>query len=125
MTKFTKEQLEILHKYVSNPGGKVFVLSLPAGYNGAAMVRYSRSNDDLQSVIVKEFIDEKGQIKFSRADELVERILIQFGDDSVGELEGAHICIEDISNLATKEIEDCRIGGSPIEKSSRMSSRTY
>ncbi|NIQ00020.1 MAG: hypothetical protein GWM98_27000, partial [Nitrospinaceae bacterium] len=29
------------------------------------------------------------------------------------------LCIEEISNLMTKIIEDCRIGGSPIEESTR------
>src|SRR3989344_5271059 len=42
-----------------------------------------------------------------------------YGDDSVGELEGAHVSFEKISMLATKEIEDRRIGGSPIEQSTR------
>ena len=37
----------------------------------------------------------------------------------MGELEGAHSSWEGISNLATKKIEDKRIGGSPIEQSSR------
>ncbi|MDZ4216773.1 MAG: FAD-dependent thymidylate synthase, partial [Candidatus Gracilibacteria bacterium] len=53
------------------------------------------------------------------AKELIERILVAYGDDSVGELEGANVSFEEISNLAAKTIEDRRIGGSPIEQSSR------
>ncbi|MBS0652648.1 MAG: FAD-dependent thymidylate synthase, partial [Verrucomicrobia bacterium] len=37
----------------------------------------------------------------------------------IGELGGAHLAIENISMLAAKIVEDCRIGGSPLEKSTR------
>jgi len=46
-------------------------------------------------------------------------ILDGYGDDSIGELGGAHLAVENISMLAAKAIEDCRIGGSPLEKSTR------
>jgi thymidylate synthase ThyX len=42
-----------------------------------------------------------------------------FIDRHVDEGRGAHIAIENISMLAAKEIEDARIGGSPLEKSTR------
>jgi thymidylate synthase ThyX len=54
-----------------------------------------------------------------KADDFYARVLDGFGDDSVGELGGCHIAIEDVSNLATKVLEDARLGGSPLEKSSR------
>ena len=37
----------------------------------------------------------------------------------MAELAVAPLCMEEISNLMTKVIEDCRIGGSPIEESTR------
>src|SRR5690606_24771157 len=58
-------------------------------------------------------------INAKKASALIQRVLIAFGDDSVGELEGAHVSFEDISILATKDIEGRRIGGSPIEQSTR------
>ena len=42
-----------------------------------------------------------------------------YGDDSIGELGGAHLALENISILATKTVQDSRIGGSPLEKSTR------
>jgi thymidylate synthase ThyX len=54
-----------------------------------------------------------------KAQNFYDRILDGYGDDSIGELGGAHLAIEQVSMLATKVIEDCRIGGSPLEKSTR------
>lgn len=45
--------------------------------------------------------------------------LAQYGDDSIAEMGNLHIGIEGISQIAVKEVEDVRIGLSPIEKSSR------
>jgi thymidylate synthase ThyX len=54
-----------------------------------------------------------------KAQQFYDRILDGYGDDSIGELGGAHLAIENVSMLAAKTIEDCRIGGSPLEKSTR------
>lgn len=119
--EFTPAELQILSRFVSNPGGEVFVVhdrELP-GLVGAIYARYSRAAGGFQRTLLKEFVDESGEPRTNKADELIRRILIAFGDDSVGELEGPHLSVENISNLATKEIEDRRIGLSPIEQSSR------
>ncbi|MBN2585120.1 FAD-dependent thymidylate synthase [Patescibacteria group bacterium] len=119
--ELTPEELHILSRFVSNPNGEVFVVNdreLP-GLVGAIYARYSRAAGGFQRTLLKEFVNENGEPKTNKADELIRRVLIAFGDDSVGELEGAHLSIENISNLATKEIEDRRIGLSPIEQSSR------
>lgn len=88
------------------------------GIVGAIYARYSRSSDGFKEIVQKEFMQD-GEFLTHKADELIQRVLIQYGDDSVGELEGTHISFEGVSNLAVKEIEDKRIGGSYIEKSSR------
>jgi thymidylate synthase ThyX len=54
-----------------------------------------------------------------KAQNFYDRILDGYGDDSIGELGGAHLAIENVSMLAAKVIEDSRIGGSPLEKSTR------
>lgn len=118
MSAFSDEQRVLLSQYVTNPDGRVFCVNLP-GLVGALFARYSRAKTGLRETLVSEFIDEKGCVKYARADDILERILIAFGDDSVGELEGAHMSLEQISNLATKVVEDVRIGGSPIEQSTR------
>src|SRR2546425_1147218 len=114
--QFTPEEIETLKAYVTDPTGDVFVIKNLPGIVGAAYARYSRAPGGFRQVFLKEFIKE-GQIDAKRASELIERVLVAYGDDSVGELEGAHVSFENISILATKEIEDRRIGGSPIEQS--------
>ena len=115
---FTEEEKKLLKKYVTSVEDDVFAIKDMGGMVGAAYARYSRAKGGFREVLLKEFIKE-GIIDPKHADELIERILVAYGDDSVGELEGAHISFENISMLATKEIEERRIGGSPIEQSTR------
>lgn len=118
MPIFTDAEKEILNKYVSSTEENVFAVKNLQGIVGAAYARYSRAKGGFREVLLKEFIQE-GNIDPKHADELIARVLVAYGDDSVGELEGAHVSFERISMLATKEIEDHRIGGSPIEQSTR------
>src|SRR4029079_12273153 len=62
---------------------------------------------------------EEQLVAIQKAQNFYDRILDGYGDDSIGELGGAHLALENISMLAAKALEDCRIGGSPIEKSTR------
>ncbi len=119
LAEFTQKERDILNKYVSNIEGDIFVVDLPGHLTGALFVRYSRAKTGLKETLLREFLDESGELKIKHADKLMRRILISFGDDSVGELEGIHLSVEKISNIAAKKIEDKRIGGSPIEKSTR------
>ncbi len=115
---FTDQEKEILKKYVTSTEANIFAVKGMEGMVGAAYARYSRAKGGFREVLLKEFI-EGGNIDPKHADELIQRVLVAYGDDSVGELEGAHVSFEKISMLATKEIEDRRIGGSPIEQSTR------
>jgi len=115
---FTTEEKTRLSEFVSNPTSDIYVIQGLAGIIGAVFARYSRAQGDFREIFLKEFI-EAGELDPEHAKELIERILISYGDDSVGELEGAHLSGR-FSNLATKEVEDRRIGGSPIEQSSRF-----
>lgn len=136
--EFSEGQVRILDKYVTNTSGNVFVLrNLPEVIKGALFSRYSRSNLGLRSLLLKEFIlnedtaftsiaglgikecDEDQLAAIKKAQSFYDRILDGYGDDSIGELGGAHLAIENISLIAAKNIEDCRIGGSPLEKSTR------
>jgi len=114
---FTPEEIEILSRYVTNATGDTFCVNIP-GLAGPIYARYSRATTGLRRTLLKEFLKD-GELNVTRTQELIERILNEYGDDSVGELEGAHLALEQVSNLATKVIEDCRIGGSPIEQSTR------
>lgn len=130
---FTQEEKEILKRFVSSLEGDVFVLTnLPEVIKGALFSRYSRAQKGIRRLLLDEFIlnpdlgichvkdsGQDGALAVRKAQEFYDRILDGFGDDSIGELGGAHIAIENISMYATKVLEDCRIGGSPLEKSSR------
>lgn len=140
--EFTESQRRLLEKYVTNTRGHIFVLrKLPEVIKGALFSRYSRSSLCLRTLLLKEFItnDESGfnaivgnlpakededfssdyATAIKKAQSFYDRILDGYGDDSIGELGGAHLAIENISLLAAKWIEDARIGGSPLEKSTR------
>lgn len=118
MPRFTPEELATLKQYVSDPESNIFAIKGLTGIIGPAYARYSRAQGSFLETFLKEFIKD-GILDSIKAAEVIERILIAYGDDSVGELEGAHLSLEQVSNLATKEVEDRRIGGSPIEQSTR------
>ncbi|QTD49967.1 FAD-dependent thymidylate synthase [Sulfidibacter corallicola] len=109
---------ELLAQYVTNLEDDVFAIQNLQGVVGAVMARYSRAETGLRETLLREFVKED-KLKLAKAYKLIERVLIAYGDDSVGELEGAHLSFENISMLATKVIEHRRIGGSPIEQSTR------
>src|SRR3990167_7594245 len=115
---FTENEKKTLEPYVTSTEANVFAITNLSGIVGAAYARYSRAKGGFRETLLKEFIKE-GHIDPKHADELIARVLVAYGDDSVGELEGTHVSFEKISMLAAKEIEDHRIGGSPIEQSTR------
>lgn len=137
--EFTENQMKILERYVTNTRGHIFVLrNLPEVIKGALFSRYSRSSLGLRSLLLKEFVSNDEESAFNKivgviegevpgeqaaaikkAQNFYDRILDGYGDDSIGELGGAHVAIENVSMLAAKILEDCRIGGSPLEKSTR------
>lgn len=141
--EFSEQQTKILNRYVTSTTSNVFCLrNLPEVIKGALFSRYSRSSLGLRTLLLKEFImseetafnaivgavlksenddrDIEDQIMaIKKAQNFYDRILDGYGDDSIGELGGGHLAVENISMLAAKVIEDCRIGGSPLEKSTR------
>src|SRR5437879_13884060 len=68
----------------------------------------------MRKIFLEEFIQNE-----NRGEEFYNRVLLEYGDDSVAELGEAQIAIEGLSNIAVKKIEDRRIGLSYLEKSSR------
>lgn len=118
VSKFTDEEKKLLEPYVTSADEDIYAVKNLVGLTGAVYARYSRAKGGFRETLLKEFIKE-GIVDAAHAEDLIERVLIAFGDDSVGELEGAHVSFENISIMATKEIEDRRIGGSPIEQSTR------
>lgn len=58
-------------------------------------------------------------VNSKRARDFFARWLAAYGDDSIAQMAGAHIFFENISQVATKYMEDFRIGLAPLEKSTR------
>ena len=134
--EFTPEQEALAKTFRYQHESSVFALyNLPEVVKGALFSRYSRSTLGLRTLFLREFSlnqEESGVQKsakrahsqdqlvaIKKAQKFYDRILDGYGDDSIGELGGAHLAIENVSMLAAKAIEDCRIGGSPLEKSTR------
>ncbi|MEI8300525.1 MAG: FAD-dependent thymidylate synthase [Chlamydiota bacterium] len=139
--EFDEHQLAVLKHFVTSTTSNIFALrNLPEVIKGALFSRYSRSSLGLRSLLLKEFIlneetafqaiagvnqhnqedkEEEEFVAVKRAQNFYDRILDGYGDDSIGELGGAHLAIENVSIIAAKVIEDARIGGSPLEKSTR------
>jgi thymidylate synthase ThyX len=130
---FTDEEKKLLTPFCSNLDKPVFVLrNLPEVVKGALFSRYSRSTKSLRRTLLDEFIKNpdidfeslssssfESAIATEKAEKFYDRVLVGYGDDSVAELAGAHIALEDISIIATKIVEDARLGLSPLEKSTR------
>ena len=58
-------------------------------------------------------------VNSKRARDFFNRWLAAYGDDSIAQMAGAHLFFENISQVATKVLEDFRIGFAPLEKSTR------
>ena len=118
--ELTKIEKEHLSPYISDVDADVFVIgNLNPEVVGAALARYSRAPTGIKETIAREFLNPDGTPNEIKGTELIDRVVNKYGDESVAELAVAPLCIENISNLMTKIIEDCRIGGSPIEESTR------
>lgn len=115
MPEFSVKEKKILLEHFSNTDGNVFAIITPKQVDrGALMSRYSRTNKSMRRIFLDEFLKNK-----NRGEEFYNKILLEYGDDSVAELGEAQIAIEGLSNIAVKKIEDRRIGLSYLEKSSR------
>jgi thymidylate synthase ThyX len=113
--EYTGSEKEVLLKHFSNVDDSVFAIITPRQVDrGALMSRYSRTDKSMRRIFLDEFLSNE-----NRGEEFYNKVLIEYGDDSVAELGIAQIAIEGISNIAVKKIEDRRIGLSYLEKSSR------
>jgi thymidylate synthase ThyX len=115
LSGFSIKEKKILLNHFSNSDGDVFAIITPKQVDrGALMSRYSRTDKSMRQIFLDEFLKNK-----NRGEEFYDRVLLEYGDDSVAELGEAQIAIEGLSNIAVKKIEDRRIGLSYLEKSSR------
>src|SRR5688572_5372421 len=114
---FTPEEAQALARYFTNIDRPVFALiNLPETVKGALFARYSRSAKSLRRLFLDEFSGDlqatghdrrasADAVGTTRADKLYDRVLNEYGDDSVAQLGGAHIACEGVSNVLTKVLE--------------------
>ncbi len=81
----------------------------------AAMARLSRRGDDMRITILDEFANRG---KERKDEELLKRVITAYGDDSVQQLAGIHLVVENASNLLTKKLEWGRLAAY-LEQSTR------
>lgn len=135
----TPDEAASIAPYFSNTDRSVVALvNLPEVVKGALFSRYSRSAKGVRRLFLDEFfgnsdvvldktfeVSEPSRVLSDTADARAKaeafytRVLSDYGDDSVGELGGAHLAFQEVSQIAAKTIEDHRIGLAFLEKSSR------
>lgn len=124
---FSAQETDILKRYFTNINKPVFgLINLPDVVKGALFARYSRSNKSLRRLFLDEFYNQSSEIAIvessstglKRASSLYDKMILDFGDDSVAQLGGAHIACEQVSNILTKIIEKGRMA-SYLEQSTR------
>src|SRR6202790_249020 len=113
--EFTADEEAILRRYCTNLHLPVFALvNLPEVVKGALFARYSRSPKSLRRLFLDEFVGElditgdaivDATVGVKRAEELYEKVFLEYGDDSVAQLGGVHLACEQASNLLTKVLE--------------------
>ena len=113
----TEAEAAAVAPYFTNSDRPVFALvNLPETVKGALFARYSRSPKSLRRLFLDEFFEGVGQaagasqgVGADRADRLYQRVFNDFGDDSVAQLGGVHLAVEDASNILTKVLERGRL----------------
>ncbi len=125
---FTPQERAVLSRHFTALEGPVFALTdLPEVVKGALFARYSRSPKSLRRLFLDEFAsngapegaaEKAGDVDVGRAERLYERVFLEYGDDSVAQLGGVHLAVEDASQLLAKILERGRLAGY-LEQSTR------
>jgi thymidylate synthase ThyX len=113
--RFNNQERSVLRPYFTNLDGPVFALvNLPEVVKGALFARYSRSQKSLRRLFLDEFVGDldltgdltvDATVGLRRAEQLYDRVFLEYGDDSVAQLGGVHVACEQASNLLTKVLE--------------------
>ncbi len=114
---WTDAEAAAVAPYFTNVDRPVFALvNLPETVKGALFARYSRSAKPLRRLFLDEFHGEMeaaapagSRVGVARAERLYQRVFNQYGDDSVAQLGGVHLAVEDASNVLTKILERGRL----------------
>jgi dTMP kinase len=106
---------EYLSQAVTDVDGDIYAFNdkLSPVTIAAAMARLSRRGDDMRVTILDEFAG-----KIDKDAQLLHRVITAYGDDSVQQLGGMHVVVENASNLLTKKLEWGRMAAY-LEQSTR------
>ena len=117
-SEFTPDEARALAPYFTNLDRPVFALvNLPETVKGALFARYSRSAKPLRRLFLDEFLDKiaaasspgapegGSDVGLKRAEQLYQKVFSDYGDDSVAQLGGVHVAVENASNVLTKLLE--------------------
>lgn len=104
-----------LEEAVSNLDGNVYAFNdkLSPITIAAAMARLSRRGSDMRVTILDEFAGKLG-----KDHKLLQRVITAYGDDSVQQLAGIHVVVENASNWLSKALEWGRLAAY-LEQSTR------
>jgi thymidylate synthase ThyX len=134
--EFSSDERRLLEPHFTNLDRPVFcVVNLPEVVKGALFARYSRYHGTLRRLYLDEFAgsdrggpsvrDPTGGLPpdgrdsgSERAEALYQRVFLEFGDDSVAQLGGAHLALEWCSNVLTKIVQRGRLAAY-LEQSTR------
>lgn len=111
----TNAGYEYLNNIVTNTDTNVYAFKETMSPNtiAAAIARLSRRGDDLRLTIVEEFANAAG-----KDEELLKRVISSYGDDSVQQLTGIHLVVENCTKLMTNKLEWGRLAAY-LEQSTR------
>ena len=131
---FTDSERSLLSRFFTSLDAPVFaIVNLPEVVKGALFARYSRSPKSLRRLFLDEFVNrsdvgvaaiaeqlkpDDADVNVRRASELYDRMFMDYGDDSVAQLGGAHVACEQASNILTKVLERGRLAAY-LEQSTR------
>lgn len=113
--EITDEGKAFLQDAVTTTDGDVYTFTdkLSPVTIAAAMARLSRRFDDMRVTILDEFAGKLG-----KDEGLLQRVITAYGDDSVQQLAGLHVVVENASNWLTKKLEWGRLAAY-LEQSTR------
>lgn len=106
---------QYLEEAVTDVSGNVYAFTekLSPATIAAAMARLSRRGDDMRITILDEFVGKEG-----KDEQLLQRVITAYGDDSVQQLTGLHFVVENTTKLMTNKLEWGRLAAY-LEQSTR------
>lgn len=114
-TIITPAGYEYLKDVVTDSRGNVYAFNntLSPMTVAAAMARLSRRGDDMRVTILDEFAAALG-----KDEKLLQRVITAYGDDSVQQLTGIHVVVENATKYLTNKLEWGRLAAY-LEQSTR------